>query len=305
MEKIGVIINPHAKKIRLGKIKIDDFKTDPEIVELRLTQTLDAILDVAKDFKKNGVTYVGIAGGDGSMHHVIQRLIQAYSPDPIPPLVILKGGTMDNIARTINLKGKGPAILKRLVKAIRKGKKIGIFERDTMQIGNTLCFLFGTGMVTNFLNEVYKGEKGFRANVRVTMKGIKHSFKEPETGSLFHGFNGDVLADGEPVPFKDVCAILAGTVEHISGGMPTCYRANEKPGTFHAIITGLKRWQIFGRIYFLFGFGLKHKLHRDVVISSMKIRTNEKFEYTMDGDMYQSDGVLEIKMGPRVKLVKV
>ncbi len=82
--------------------------------------------------------------------------------------MVLKGGTMDNVSRSIHLRGQGHDVLRRLLKKISAGGKIEIRKRGTMRIGDRYCFIFGTGFVTNFLEEVYRGgEKGNFRNIQV------------------------------------------------------------------------------------------------------------------------------------------
>ena len=67
MDKIGIIINPHAKKNKKAKVNPVDFYSGigGKYVEVVATQTLDDISKVARDFKKKGISYLGICGGDG------------------------------------------------------------------------------------------------------------------------------------------------------------------------------------------------------------------------------------------------
>jgi len=306
MKKIGVIVNPNAKKVRKGRVSIDDFlKMKSDFVDVRITKTLDEIDGVLQEFKRNGIDYIGITGGDGSLHHVITRMIRIYHPVPLPGILILKGGTMDNVAKSIGLRGKGGAILKRMIKTIKKGKEPAVFRRDTMEIEGRYCFLFGNGFTANFLNEVYKYEKGIVSNARVVFKAISHAFNEPAEGSLYKGIHGTVTVDGEVVGFNYITAILAGTVENISRGITPLKLANKKERTFHAIISGFSGKQILARIYFLLGITIRHPLMKSGLFTGLSIDTKEGFDYTMDGDMYHSPGALRVELGPEVHLVKV
>ncbi len=305
MKKIGVIVNPFAKKVRTGKIKTDIFTNIGEdIVDLRVTESLDELDSVLMEFRDSGIHYVGVTGGDGSLHHVLSHMVPVYGPDNIPPLLILKGGTMDNVSKTIHLKGTGPGILRRLVDRIRADSDISLHERDTIRIDDRYCFLFGNGMTANFLNEVYRGEKGVRANARGIAKVIGHGIREPEQGSLFEGLEAVITVDGKKIDFTRITAILAGTVESISVGVTPLYNANARPGTFHALVTGLKPMQILMRIYKLVqGRRVRMTNHFDGIIRNMVIESESPFEYTMDGDIYTCNGRLEVSTGPRIKLV--
>jgi len=306
MKKIGVIINPNAKKIRKGKISIDDFrKISPDIVDIRLTNDLKEIDRVVKDFKKKKMKYIGITGGDGTIHQVISRMIAIYGPRSLPPVIILKGGTMDNIGRSIGLKGNGKKILKRLADKLSRDEEPEILSYDTMKIGKAYCFLFGFGFVTNFLEEAYRGEKGFIKNMMVIRKAITHAFREPATGSLYEGVEADIKVDGKTLGFTKITGLLAGTVKSVAEGANPLFLANKKPGTFHLLASGMKPLQVLFKFYFVFGIRVRHRFLFNDTASSLKIRSRGKFRYTMDGDLYDSTGRLDVGVGIKVKLVKV
>jgi diacylglycerol kinase family enzyme len=308
MAKIGVIINPHSKKNKKNIDKVyNDFTTiGGDVADVRVTKDLSEIDMVLKDFVKQKIEYMGISGGDGTVHHILSKYIKVYGTKNIPALLILKGGTMDNISRTINLKGKGNSILQRFANNVRNGKTIVTHERDTMKVEDKYCFLFGAGLVSNFLNEIYKGEKGFVANVRVTFKTIMHSIKEPAEGSLLRGINAEITCDGKKLPFTFIRAILVATVEHIGMGFSPLPRANEKPFTFHSIISGVTPGVMVKNILNLKnGKEIIHPMHVDDLFGKMVINSKEKFEYNLDGDMYDCDGRLTVEAGPRIRLVYV
>lgn len=309
MIRVGIIINANAKKNR--RMKGNPAEIYAEIggpyVDIRFTRSLDELESVIKEFKKLAVSYIGVAGGDGSLHHALTRSIKVYGEKKVPPIIILKGGTMDNVSRSIHLKGKGPAILKRLVDKIRHGEKIETERRGTMKIGDSCCFIFGTGFVTNFLNEAYAGrEKGNIRNIQVIGKAIRQMTLEPETGSLFKGTPGCFSCDGKKLDLDCASAILAGTVEHVGMGFSPLYRALEKDKAFHAIVTGLGPAKFIRYILKLKkGARIDEPGHFDLVAKSLKIESPGTFEYTMDGDIYTAQNRLEVKSGPLIDLVYV
>ena len=309
MKKIGIIINANAKKNR--KMKKDPGAIYRDLggsfVDVRLTGSLAELDQVLVDFKKKEIDYLGIAGGDGSLHHGLTHAIKVYGEGKLPPVIIFKGGTMDNVSRSLALKGKGPGILKRLIGEIEKGNAIRTVKRSTMKIEKSYCFLFGTGFVTNFLEEAYSGkEKGLMTNINVISKSIKQIIRDPENGSLFQGFKGNLYADGEQIQLKEVKAILAGTVEHIGMGFSPLYRSLEIEESFHAIVSGIPSRTFLRKLNKLKkGIPLNLPEHYDLVINELKIESEIPFTYTMDGDLYKAEKELLVRSGPLVELVVV
>ena len=243
MEKVGIIVNPHAKKNQKMKNKIVELYKGigGSYVDLRVTNNLDEVLTVSKDFKKQGITYLGICGGDGTLHHVLSSFIQVYKPNDIPPVVILKAGTMNNVSKSINLNGRGSQVLTRLIRALNDGRDIKIIKRDTIKIENKYCFLFGLGLASNFLCEYYKGgNTGPLKATKVLVRGVWGGLFGQEAGGLFERLNTRTIIDGKELWFNDFFGILAGTVKDIGISFKPLSCAYKKDGTFHLIASGMK-----------------------------------------------------------------
>lgn len=304
-----MIINPHSKKIK-------KFKTDPveyykkiggNSVDIILTQTLDDITNAAKEFKKQEISYLVISGGDGSIHHVISRFIKVYKNSKLPHVLILRDGSMNNIARSYNLKGRGHDLLKRLVNAVNNNDKISIVYRNTININDMYCFMFGLGITANFINEFNKGgNKSPLKAVKTILKGIFIAiFKENNEG-LFKRTKLKVFVDGKELWFNDFFGVLALTIANLPIGFKPAPRAYENENAFHLLASGLKPYEFLLRINkFRTGKPIKHKYHYDNIASEIKMMCQEKFLYQMDGDVYEADRELSVRMGPRIGFVSV
>ncbi len=305
---IGLLINGSAKKIRTGKISVDALKAlDPDGIFIVETRSVEDIDGAVKAIMDRGCEYLGILGGDGTIHLTLGRMMRMMDPSLIPPMLILKGGTQDHISISIGLKGKSVDILRRFIEAKKASKKIEITYRDTMRIDDRYCFLFGFGMVTNFLKEAYKGsEKGIKQNLKTIGKAVSQAFIKPKEDYIFGGVNAEVSVDGKKVHFNYITALLAGTVEHLAFGFKPLPRANEKQGCFHALITGATAFEIVSRLRSVKnGKPIKHPRHCDTLASHLRIEASSPFDYTMDGDIYVCGDALEVHMGPRIPFVSV
>lgn len=308
MYKIGIIVNPHARSVKNSRKDVPSLlrQIGREYVDVRLSTSLDELDRILLEFKNNNISCVSTCGGDGTIHHIVSHMINMYTPSTPPPLLILKGGTMDNIARTINLKGKGPAILRRTISLLEEGKFPETHWRDTMKIGNRYCFLFGLGLTTNFLDAVYEGEKGTIKNLKVIARAIYEGLTDKKGSSLFKRVNARVFADGKEMHFKEILAILAGTVEQIGMGFSPLPRANEKNGTFHIIITGEKPIEGVKQFFRIKkGLPMKGNYNFNGLISRLSINADAPFRYTMDGELFDCTGNMTVEMGTPIRLAYV
>lgn len=308
MKKIGVIINPNAKKIRTSKNSLNAYKEySLDNVIISTPQNIEELKETAKAYKSKKIDYICIGGGDGTIHLVLSELINTFHPETLPPVLILKEGTMNNVARSIKLKGSGRNLLKHLLKKIDCNEPICTEDRFTIKILDKYCFLFGTGFVTNFLNKVYSGkEKGFYRNLQVGLMCFKEAVLNVKDGEIFKLIEQAVYIDGKKVLINPVNGMLAGTVEHIGMGFSPLIDAVQPDGGFQVILLGMYPRRIIRFINNL-RTGKKIKSHQylNMIGNTVLIKNKGVFEYTMDGDIYTAENELKISSGPKVALIKI
>jgi diacylglycerol kinase family enzyme len=308
MKTIGIIVNYKSRRNRMSRRNPVDLFNEigGSYVDVRATQSINEISGVVKIFMEDNIPIIAASGGDGTVHHVVTQIIRIYKKNPLPQLLILKGGTMNNISRSINLRGSDVSILRRAIDALQRGREMTTYRRDTMKVGDSYCFLFGNGMTADFLNEYYARGKSYTSLVRFIVQAIAKSMRGSESSSLFKGFRGRIYVDGELLDSDHFLYILAGTVEHIGMGFSPLPRANERENTFQVIVNGMKPFELARSLLKLrHGISIDNPYNFDRVVQRMRIEIGEKFLYTMDGDLFEADGVIDVEVGPSVQLVYV
>ncbi|TAL39005.1 MAG: hypothetical protein EPN93_02715 [Spirochaetes bacterium] len=307
--KIPLFVNPLSRinKLRKGK-SIREFREAGQgLVEVIAPCSFDELDDAVARCRREGISILAISGGDGSIHQVLTRFIREYGSDPLPPVLLLKDGTMNNISRTINLKGSGLSILKRYLARVRRGDAIGTVPRNTLRIEDRYCFLFGNGLVTNVLDAVYDGgSKGLLKRIRVFARAIWECASDTGTPRLFKRFHGRVALDGSYLPCEDFIGVLAGTVETVGMGFSPLAPRHPGERSFHVIATALSPREVLR--YFIRlkrGKPIPSPRHFYRHVSSLRMESPEGITYTMDGDLYHASGHVEVDIGPVVNLVYV
>jgi len=308
MKRVAVIINPNAKKFRTGKVSIKTYTDhNSDRVMVSVPKNIDELKETVKKYKSFKPDYICIGGGDGTIHFVLTELINANKSKSLPPILILREGTMNNIAQSVKLKLKGTKLLDRLLEKIADNEKIETDDRFTIRINDKYCFLFGTGFITNFLDKVYSGkEKGFYRNIQVGLMGIKDALLNTADGEIFKLTKQSIFIDGNEVKINPVSGMLSGTVEHIGMGFSPLMEAVQSSGMFQTIILGLNARKILLNINKLrVGKRIKSYKYLNTLCKSIIIKQDGMFEYTMDGDMYTAKDELKVFIGPKVSLVKI
>lgn len=308
MTKIGILINPNAKKFRTRRSSLKNYTSiTSDLLIIRATESADDIRGVIHEFRDKNCGYIGVAGGDGTLHLAVTEIIKIYGPGNVPPILILREGTMDNVARTIKLRGRGPELIKRLVWAVENRKEIEIYRRYTIKIADKYCFLFGTGIVAGFLNEVYSGkEKGLIRNIQVAFRAISEGIRNTKDGKIFFMMDGEIIVDNSKVDINPVNGVLAGTVEHIGMGFSPLSQAGSGENVFQILITGMQPGKLLKNLNRIrTGRQIDDAGYYSSLSREIKLIYPEDFDYTMDGDMYRAKKELIVEIGPAINLVKV
>lgn len=308
MKKIYVILNSNAKRFRTGRSSVKAYqKIKYEGLYLFLPQNFDELQNTIKKTAEDFPDYICIGGGDGSIHLILSELLNSFNNKKLPPVLILKEGTMNNIARTIKLSGTGIEILKRFINAIKNDDIIKTERRDTIEINSKYCFLFGTGLITNFLKLAYSGfEKGFLRNFLIALITAREAIHNDVHGRVFNYNDVYIEADNKPVDIHSVSGILAGTVEDIAMGFKPLKDASILPCKFQILIMGTEPRKILLNIDKIKrGMRIAEDGYINIHASSLLIKQNGRFDYTMDGDLYTAENELFIQTGPAIDLINI
>ena len=117
-------------------------------------ETLSALEGTAKQLGHDRPDILVIAGGDGTVHETMSKVLLDHEPSqaaPIPHILIISIGTMNNLATTLGLT-KHPAVkLAKLIAAkIRDKRPLDLTPLNPLKINDEFGFLYGTGLPVNF-----------------------------------------------------------------------------------------------------------------------------------------------------------
>ena len=132
MSGIGIITNPHSKLNKrnpqrtalLGYIL-------GEKGRLEVTNNLDDLGRVAREFKSKNIGILAINGGDGTICRTLTAFIQVYGNAPLPKVALLRGGTINVLANNLGIAGSPEQVLYRLVEVYSNEEKD--FENEKIE----------------------------------------------------------------------------------------------------------------------------------------------------------------------------
>jgi len=309
MGGIGVVLNPHASGNRRRPGRVDRFQTivgnDGEVVATRDLADLDATLARLHERK---VDILAVCGGDGSFYHVVSRVVRIWGAGAIPLLLPLRGGTINNLSRTIRARRRRPeSMLAHVVKDYRQGRTHEVTQRDLIAInGSDYGYIVGAGLIVNFLRLYYSGRKPgpVRAFGLLALLGLSNIFGTSLITGVVKPFEADVECDGERVPFRAFTMVLASSVAHIGLGVKPFYLSARKRGYFHLLAGPATATQLLGRLARFFrGFPANLEQLHDTMAREVTVEFAEPTAYTINGELLDPVRVLKLGVGPRVSFI--
>lgn len=306
MSGIGVVLNPHSKRYRKNPAKM---KRMGFIVgdkgNFASTRDLQDIRRVAEEFKRKEIDILALSGGDGTNHVTLTTFIEVYGGTPLPKITFLRGGTLNTIAFSCGIFGSPEKILSNLLYKYHEDEPFETTEVDIMNINGKYGFIWGLGVINSFMEAYYRGgvpspSQAAWTVVRCIASAVVNG---PFACRLFERVDARVTVDGKVWPFKNYCAISAGSIPYLGLGFRVFYLSAE-PRRFHAIGFTMPPRNVLRYVPFLLlgrPSGCPDWL--EAPVSEMVIELAEPKAYTIDGDMHPPIDRFHIKVGPRLTVI--
>jgi diacylglycerol kinase (ATP) len=302
---------------------------DGDLGEVLAPSSLDQLAAEARRLAETPPALIAVHGGDGTLHRTVGALIRAFGADRVgassghpagsglgsapnaqalPPLAILPGGTMNVVARSLGILSHPEKTLAALAADLREGRPTETMVRRCLQVGDSFGFVFGNGLMANFLEEYYgKGGYGpLRALWILTRTFVSALVRGPYARRMFRSFAGQVWVDGQALPWPRLTGLGVATVREVGLGFKLNHRADEDPDRFSvlAIHAGPVALAV-DLVPVHQGRGIGPKRAWSAVASTLAIEAAApKWSYTIDGDLYRAEGRIEVGLGPALRIVK-
>jgi diacylglycerol kinase (ATP) len=216
---------------------------------------------------------------------------------------------MNVVSASLRIRQPAAPFLAAILGAVRANQPFETIRRRCLRIGDTLGFIFGNGLMANFLGEYYgTGEYGPARATWLLVRALGSAIiNGPFIHKLFKRFDGIVEVDGQALERSVFIGIGAATVREVGLGFKLNHRADDDVERFGVLaIHGRPVGLIpeFPAVYQ--GRGISPKRAYSTVASTLKIIPKSgSMAYTIDGDLYKGEGPLMISVGPHIEFVKL
>lgn len=319
---IAVFVNPRSRANRRNPRLAAEFQA--VLGDSGRVLAPDSIADLdamAAGLRASPPPFIAIHGGDGTLHRTVTALGRAWGDQPLPPLVLLCGGTMNVVASSLRIAGPPVPVLHAVTEAARAGHPPELIRRRCMRIGDKLGFVFGNGLMANFLGEYYAvGSYGpSRAMWLIARTFFSTLVRGPFARRVFRRFEGSVRVDGQALTETRFVGVGAATVREVGLGFKLNHRADDDPERFGVLAIHAPPLALVADLRAVHdGRGIAASRAWSGVASTLEVAPglsgdgagdaggaqSGEMSYTIDGDLYKGSGPLRITVGPAVTFVK-
>jgi len=270
------------------------------------TEDLQDLRRVAEEFKTRDVDILAISGGDGTNHCTLTTFFNVYGDKPLPKIAFLRGGTLNTVARALGIKGSSETLLSQLLVKYHEDKPFKTTEGHLMKINDEYGFIFGLGVIYNFMEAYYNGGNPSPLIAGWTLiKSVSSALiNGPLACKMFDRFDAEVTVNGKKWPFANYSALYCGSINQLGLDFKVFYTVDKNPGKFHAAGFALPPRNILKyipKMYMGQPSGCPDLIEEPT--SEMTIKLKKPLPYTIDGDMKDPLDTFHITMGPTLTVI--
>lgn len=313
MSNIHILTNPLSGKNRKHPTRFDSMMRDVKrdcaqsnTLTVHKPEGLDALLSAVQTIKESQADILCIHGGDGTVHQVFTALWKVYGDQtPYPKIAILKGGTMNNVARSVGI-GLWTSAKTLLIK-VAKNDTVGIQIRHPLIVNNERSgFIYGNVGITPFLQEYYTGTppsptKGFLMFCKIAGSAL---FNTTYSRTVLAPIPMTITIDGNRLPDASYTLLGISTVADIGFYFRPFYQTLSHNNILQLISTTCPPLNIVKVLHRLI---LGYPTNKAYILDQTGQEIH--FEYptpqisTIDGDVYPPCSSETLRVGPAVQFL--
>lgn len=311
MSGVGILNNPRARRNQAGTglsaRLAARLGNDGELLE---ASTPEEMTRAAERFRADRIDLLAVCGGDGTVHQALTAYARLGGAEPLPKLLLLRGGTMNTVARGHGISGSPEALLRAALERRRQRMNLKTVERDLLRVeadgGPPLYgFVFGTGAMVTFLEayQHYRHASPWAAPLLLARAILSALRQGPFAAALSKRERLRVETDADPWPDDSYLSLLAGTTPELGLGFRPFHRCGEQPGFFHAVgVIAPLGSLVLSLPAIHAGRPWRRKVALDELAREL-IAEGNRTRFALDGTLYAARERIRVTTGPGVSLV--
>lgn len=267
---------------------------------------------------------MAINGGDGTVHVVLTAVLNRFGVESLPLVQVLPGGTMNTISgsygvrgRMLGMIGKTPETWLRSLLAYPTAADVPRVERSMIRVVGGPApgsaggdpaqygFLFGNGLISNFLEVYYEGSEPTPAKALwILAKGILSSFVQGAAiRRLMQPVTVRVRVDGKEWEPSHYLAVGAGTVDDIGFGFRAFFPCLDHPGNMHVLGVACSAFAFVLELpRVLMARAPRSPQILQHTVPAFSLHGEADLVYMIDGDFHRAGSELQVSATPAIQL---
>ncbi len=311
MSGIGVLTNPRSRHNRQDPSLAAQLRTVlGELGEVAAPDSLPSLAQTARRFRDRDIDVLCVHGGDGTVHQAVTAMVAAYETAPLPPLALLRGGTMNIIADSVGVRCGAAEMLQQVVDARAESGALLTTQRPALRIEASDAvwhgFLSGNGIIARFLEVYYERPDPTPVDAGwLLARGAASALVGGRLiRQLMHPWNGRVHIDGIELPRAAWTALAVGTVEQMGLGFKVFHLLDEQTDHLQVVSISSSVSSLARELPSVFrGRGVHRPGNATTLAQTVRLDSEEPIGLMIDGDFYVADGPVHYSVGPSVRFM--
>ncbi len=192
-KNIAVLSNPHSGKntprAGIGRV-IAEILTTPDW--RYPTSTLHELKQASRDLHAKNPEIVTLAGGDGTLHLDLTKILREWEKTPgmpLPQFLVVPTGTMNTVAKNLGLNCHTPReaveLARRIAAKNEQHLPFDVVHLHCLKVNDEYGFLYGAAMPANLLQHYYD-KAGYRCTDAHREYGLGEAFRAEKPPCRFY-----------------------------------------------------------------------------------------------------------------------
>ena len=267
-----------------------------------------SVSDLPKEvlrLQKANVDIICINGGDGTIHQTLTAIFQVYGEDPWPQIAILKGGTMNNIARNVGIPLLSTA--NQMLQDIVADQPLQTTIKHPLVVDEKYVgFIYGTAGISAFLDEYYEGgnasvwKAAYMAIRCIGSALIKGSYAT----KIFAPRPIQIQVDDQKGQQTHYTNLGISTLSDLGFYLRPFYATIRRPDIAHLITMNCSPLYIVFALPSMWRAKPSNKSYiEDLSGQTISLHFDSDQRYTLDDDMYPVTQTQQIRVGPPITFI--
>jgi diacylglycerol kinase family enzyme len=303
MRKIGLLINPHAKKARRNPSLIQNLiQNFPHSNAIWMPKNHEDLNRITQQILNDKFEVIFLSGGDGTFRATVESFLSHKSTQPLPAFVLLQGGTGCLYSKHYYGAQHPVRHLKSTLKRLDGSKDLILTPLNILEVNGHYGFIFAVGGFANVLGYYMSHKERSIALANWILFRIAISFLLGTSlyKRMFPRFSLALQQNGKE-RFMDITAICCSSLS-VGYGMNPFYEI-EVNRNFVGLIFFKSPYRIFRYVSKLLQ---RQPIKTDDVEQfkgeSIDLFLTHPLQPMVDGDMLEPATQINVRLGPQVNL---